>query len=427
MMKNSLFLEGYWAIDGKILQEIGTEVGKLSVGFDSNLQTKKDNYSQVTNRIAVIDVIGPIFQYENLYTAFFGGVAIETLVEQLTIVDNSNIDGVVLRIDSPGGTAVGFTELTDFISDIASRKPVVAWANMCCSGALLLAAATRKIYTTPMSILGSVGVIYSQYKADDSELSIVSSNAPLKNASLDDDAGKKNILGLIDDLETTFVNKLSSYRQITVSQILETWGRGGVMSGNQALAVGMADELLSYRSTLGVMVTMQEHTDDSVAAETSVETKVDIDAQVQVQAQALVAKQVAQEKDRQSGLKSFFEIFSNEANHKEAYQTLLIECLTDTAISVTTAQERVKVLRSTFTKDDELASPVTGGAGGEFTTTEPPKTFESMVSQYERDYKISKGEATTRVVAEYPELHVTYINRVNEGIPIKWEPDEQRR
>lgn len=86
----------------------------------------------------------------------------EELLETLhEIKQEDAIKGVLLRIDSPGGTAGASQEVAELVSAIRKKGvPVVASiADMACSGAYMVASACDYIFANRLSITGSIGVI----------------------------------------------------------------------------------------------------------------------------------------------------------------------------------------------------------------------------------------------------------------------------
>lgn len=76
------------------------------------------------------------------------------------LAENPRVAGVILHIDSPGGSAIASELLHREISRLDARKPVVAWlGDVAASGGYYLAVATRHITAQPTTITGSIGVI----------------------------------------------------------------------------------------------------------------------------------------------------------------------------------------------------------------------------------------------------------------------------
>jgi len=73
---------------------------------------------------------------------------------------DDNIKGVVIRLDSPGGSALASEVIWQSVRELKAAKPVYCViGNMAASGGYYIACATDRIYIQPHSILGSIGVV----------------------------------------------------------------------------------------------------------------------------------------------------------------------------------------------------------------------------------------------------------------------------
>ena len=114
-----------------------------------------------TNKIAVIKIYGPI-----TLNSQTGILPTKTLKSQ-TILDDLNkikkdksIKGLIVEINSPGGTTVASEEIANKIKDLNITTYAVI-REVGASGGYWIATATDKIYASEMSITGSIGVISS--------------------------------------------------------------------------------------------------------------------------------------------------------------------------------------------------------------------------------------------------------------------------
>lgn len=76
--------------------------------------------------------------------------------------DEDGIKGVILEINSAGGTVVATEEIANAVKEVTQEKPVVAWIrDIGASGGYWIASSSNKIVANPMSITGSIGVTSS--------------------------------------------------------------------------------------------------------------------------------------------------------------------------------------------------------------------------------------------------------------------------
>jgi protease-4 len=121
--------------------------------------------------IAVVHIDGAIVDGDSQEGGLFGGegsVGSRTIRNSLEdIRDEDNFKGVVIRINSPGGSATASEVIWQGIKRLAEKKPVwVSVGSMAASGGYYCAVAADKIYVTPSSIVGSIGVVGGRMSLD---------------------------------------------------------------------------------------------------------------------------------------------------------------------------------------------------------------------------------------------------------------------
>lgn len=114
--------------------------------------------------IAVLHASGPITSGESTIGdgAFSDdSIGSRTLVQVLGDLDaDPNVKGVVLRIDSPGGSALASEIIWQAVRELGESKPVYASVNnLAASGGYYIACAADEIFVSPESIVGSIGVV----------------------------------------------------------------------------------------------------------------------------------------------------------------------------------------------------------------------------------------------------------------------------
>ncbi|MGD1916842.1 MAG: signal peptide peptidase SppA [Phycisphaerales bacterium] len=113
--------------------------------------------------IAVLHLTGSIMTGDSTSGGMFGGETIgsRTVRNELKkLGDNDMVQAVVLRIDSPGGSATASEIIWQGVQELRQEKPVwVSVGNMAASGGYYIAVGGEKIYANQSSILGSIGVV----------------------------------------------------------------------------------------------------------------------------------------------------------------------------------------------------------------------------------------------------------------------------
>lgn len=111
----------------------------------------KDRLPRFGRAIAIVEISGPLY---------------DTRLQQELMakyIENKNIKGIVLRMDSPGGTVSASQELYASVKQArkAGKQVVVSMGNSAASGAYYVACAADVIVANPGSITGSIGVIFN--------------------------------------------------------------------------------------------------------------------------------------------------------------------------------------------------------------------------------------------------------------------------
>jgi protease IV len=139
---------------------MGAQGGKSSAAV-----AKLFKQAGIGSRLVKVDVIGPISMEADQQGSLFGGesnaMAARKALE--TALEDDTVKGVLVRIDTPGGTVGMSQELNSAIKRlIAKGKPVVAsLGDLAASGGYYTACATDAIVANPGTLTGSIGVIMS--------------------------------------------------------------------------------------------------------------------------------------------------------------------------------------------------------------------------------------------------------------------------
>jgi len=112
--------------------------------------------------VAVVRAVGPIsMEAGGGPFAQAGGVTERGLGRTVrSLTEDSSVKAVVLRIDSPGGSALASDLLWRSLMQLRAKKPlIVSIGDMAASGGYYLASAANRIFAEPTSIVGSIGVV----------------------------------------------------------------------------------------------------------------------------------------------------------------------------------------------------------------------------------------------------------------------------
>ncbi|MCX6232826.1 MAG: signal peptide peptidase SppA [Bacteroidetes bacterium] len=201
------------------------------------------------NKIAVIYAVGSIVSGDGDKENIGSEKISEAIREART---NESVKAIVLRVNSPGGSALA-SEIIWREIDLAKRtKPVVvSMGDYAASGGYYIACAANKIIASPTTITGSIGVfglIPNMQKLFNNKLGItfdtvltnknaatITGNRPLNNAQ------EKLIQNQIERIYGVFISHVAEGRKMTVAQI-DSIGQGRVWSGLDAKRIGLVDD-----------------------------------------------------------------------------------------------------------------------------------------------------------------------------------------
>jgi protease-4 len=203
-------------------------------------------------RIAVIYAVGLISTGASNRD---GGQVIgaDTMVEYIRKARaDDSIRAIVLRIDSPGGSAIASDVIWREIMLTRDRKPVIAsMSDVAASGGYYIAMPAHAIVAQPSTLTGSIGVVLIRFVIDGTlkkmgvNLETVKQGryadlfSPVRPFTPDE---RKRLGELMQATYDTFVEKAASGRNSTPERI-DAVAQGRVWTGKQAKEIGLVDEL----------------------------------------------------------------------------------------------------------------------------------------------------------------------------------------
>jgi len=166
--------------------------------------------------------------------------------------DDGRVRGLILRLDSPGGTVVGGEALYRSLRRFAEEKPVVAvMGTLATSAAYMAALAADRVVAREGTVTGSIGVIVQTVEVsrllEDIGISAEAiTSGPLKDATSPfeplDEGARASTQALVDDVYAMFVDLLAERRGFAPDEA-RALADGRVFTGRQALAAGLIDTL----------------------------------------------------------------------------------------------------------------------------------------------------------------------------------------
>lgn len=240
------------------------DIGALEARLGRPLsRTRREMPGQVTGGVAVLDLEGPLAKRMSSVNAACEGTSTNLIHDYFNqAVEDPEVKGIILNIDSPGGTVDGTMDLARAIFAARGRKPIIALADgQACSAAYWIGAAADAFFlANETSLVGSIGVVctHADYSGALEKAGIVvteitagkykravSSYKPLS------DDGKARIQEMADDIYTLFVDDVARFKGVSQDQVLSDMAEGRVFMGEKAIAAGLVDGV----STLDALIT----------------------------------------------------------------------------------------------------------------------------------------------------------------------------
>jgi protease-4 len=203
-----------------------------------------------TNNVAVIIASGSILDGSQP-PGTIGGDSTAGLLEKA--LDDDSVRAVVLRVDSSGGSAFASEVIAEEVRKLqAAGKPVVAsMGSVAASGGYWISMDADKIYASPTTITGSIGIVgmFPTFQRSLATIGITTDgvgttpwSGQLRPDREMSDEARKLFQIVIDDGYRDFISGVAKGRDLDVDYV-DRIGQGQVWSGEEALANGLVDEL----------------------------------------------------------------------------------------------------------------------------------------------------------------------------------------
>ncbi len=279
---NKGILLGSEALEAKLItrldygDKILRETRKTITGdeeADDDLFVRIDDYknanismpaSKIKQKIALIHVSGEIAPTAGHASPLSGGQdglgADEISAALFDVAEDDEIKGVILRVNSPGGSPSASETIRNAVLRVKSKGKfvLVSMGPLAASGGYWIVANADEIFALPATLTGSIGVVGG--KADLSglwEKLSVTWEGPKAGANADilsfnkplGEAGSERLNAMMDDIYINFTRIVAQGRKLD-PQAVELIARGRVWTGAQAKDIGLVDQIGGYEDAL---------------------------------------------------------------------------------------------------------------------------------------------------------------------------------
>ena len=410
----------------------------LQSNAKSEAQAAAKAPAPVVGKIAVISINGKMMKQQ---TSMGGGTSTVAARRQVrSAMNDPDISGVALHVDSPGGTAAGTQDLADDVAALAKRKPVLAYIeDFGASAAFWVASQSTHISVNRSGMVGSIGtygVVYdtSGMAAMEGVKAHVVRAGQFKGVGTPGtEISQEQLAELqrnVDALNAHFIDAVAIGRRMTKDKIASI-ADGRVHVGDEALSLGLVDSVESFDAAFARLQSMtiskkggQRMLADHIIPESTVSTVKENSMSEIVTPVVATSKQI---KAACPGCNADFILAQLEANATmEQVKDEWITQLTSSRIEAETKAKEESEKAEKLTQ--ELAAskakpgkhgvePVGAGAGAGASAggDDAVSCWNELVSSEIKSGK-SLPQATRACVVNHPEAHAAYVQAHNSSL-----------
>ena len=205
--------------------------------------------------VAIVHMHGDLTGGQSREVPWVGlrSVGAETIVEALEAAGNNpQVRAIVLRINSPGGSATAAEVIARQVVEVGKRKPIIcSLGDVAASGGYYVAAPCALIFATPSTITGSIGIFGGKVDASGLMDWVRVRRVTYQRGSHADqesnfrpysDAERENLREQLQQGYERFLDTVARGRHMSTKEVDER-GQGRVFTGQQALAQRLVDRL----------------------------------------------------------------------------------------------------------------------------------------------------------------------------------------
>lgn len=259
-----LMLPGYAKVITAIIDERMSGYRPTQEEIQERIGVQRDNEPSAVGHVAVIPVVGPIFNRAGAMQQVSGAKSLLDFQNEFrAALADPEVSGIVLDIDSPGGTVDLVPETAAEIRAASKVKPVYGVANaMAASAAYWLLAACEFSAVTPSGDVGSVGVYMMHQDASEMmkqkgiDTTIVKAGKHKAEGNPFEPLSEEAIAHMqvgVDKIYDMFVGAVADYRGQKKADVIANFGEGRTVMADDALKFGMVDAIMTIDQVVGKM------------------------------------------------------------------------------------------------------------------------------------------------------------------------------
>jgi len=179
----------------------------------------------------------------------------EYLIAIKEMAKKESIKAIVVRINSPGGSVGASQEIFEELKKTRNLKPViVSMGSVAASGALYVALGGTKIFASPGTITGSIGVVLEIPNIEKLLKKIGIESETIKSGAYKDTGSiyrpltpeeKKYLTKKVKLIHDQFIKAISEERKISIEKV-KNFADGRIFTGEEAKSLGLVDKIGNF-------------------------------------------------------------------------------------------------------------------------------------------------------------------------------------
>ena len=256
---------GVWAHEPVRLQGIADHVRNLDLRAHVELAQVRGGSPAAGGRgfevtpdgVALIEIIGSLSKYDSSLSGGGGTIRLRQQIRHAASSDD--VRGILLIIDSPGGTAAGTADLAAEVARANQQKPVTAYIeDLGASAAYWVASAAGKVFANAQALVGSIGTyaVLTDFSAQAAMIGVkvhVVRAGAMKGAGTPGTEITQEQLGewqqIVNDLNEQFLAGVSAGRKLSPAQVAEL-ADGRIHIAAKAHTLGLIDGIKTLDEAL---------------------------------------------------------------------------------------------------------------------------------------------------------------------------------
>lgn len=248
----------YLAIARNVLE--GKELPAAAAAYHDNDSDGPERSSRLVTKsgdLAIIKIVGPLNNTDSWINGFLGMTGYPEIRQALVqVATDAEVQGVILDVNSGGGSVSGVFDTAKLIQQVDKIKPVHAFSDgIVASAAYLLASSARSLAIGRMTEAGSIGVVSVHMEKSKMMKDVGITPTVLRSGKYKamgnpyeplSEAAQTEIQGQLDYMYQVFVEHVADRRKVSYDVADKKLAQGRVFIGDRAAEIGLVDAVSTF-------------------------------------------------------------------------------------------------------------------------------------------------------------------------------------